>query len=93
MKEHYDVAHILDFLKHDEKDSVIWSFAKQEGYTIVTNDEDFVNILSSKGWPPKIVLLKTGNQTNDYLFSKLVDRKEELELFIQNDKLGVLILA
>lgn len=71
LEVHYEVAHILDFFKHDEKDSTIWSFAKEGGYTILTNDEDFINPLSSKGWPPKVVLLKTGNQTNDYLFTNL----------------------
>ena len=60
---------------------------------IVTNDEDFINLLSSKGWPPKIILLKTGNQTNDYLFTKLSDKKIEIETFAASVNLGVLIIV
>jgi predicted nuclease of predicted toxin-antitoxin system len=48
-------------------DSAIWKFAKEQHYIIVTNDEDFVNLSNLNGFPPKVVLLKTGNQRTDYL--------------------------
>lgn len=48
-------------------DSSIWTFAKEQQYIIVTNDEDFVNLSNLYGFPPKVVLLKTGNQRTDFL--------------------------
>mgnify|MGYP002785994648 CR=1 FL=1 len=48
-------------------DNAIWAFAKEQHYVIVTNDEDFVNLSNLYGFPPKVVLLKTGNQRTDFL--------------------------
>ena len=45
------------------KDWDIWKWAKAKNYMIITNDEDFLNLLMQKGFPPKIILLHTGNQS------------------------------
>jgi predicted nuclease of predicted toxin-antitoxin system len=41
------------------KDTAIWNFALTANLIIVTNDEDFLNFSNIKGFPPKIVLLRT----------------------------------
>lgn len=43
-------------------DSEIWSYARENDFIIVTNDEDFINLAVAKGFPPKIIILRTGNQ-------------------------------
>ncbi|MCW5911624.1 MAG: DUF5615 family PIN-like protein [Cyclobacteriaceae bacterium] len=93
LQKHFTVNHILDFFKHNEQDSVLWDFAKREKYMIVTNDEDFVDILLSKGWPPKIILIRTGNQSNNFLLDLLAGKKTEIELFHQREDLGLLLIA
>ncbi|MEM8526914.1 MAG: DUF5615 family PIN-like protein [Bacteroidota bacterium] len=42
-------------------DIEIWKWAKEKNAIIITNDEDFQYFLVQKGFPPKIVLLRTGN--------------------------------
>lgn len=42
-------------------DELIWETAKREGYVIVTQDVDFVNLSLLKGPPPKVVWLRCGN--------------------------------
>ena len=44
-------------------DIVIWDWAKQNDYIIVTNDEDFLNLSIQNGFPPKVILLRMGNQS------------------------------
>lgn len=44
-------------------DIEIFEFAKNNDYTIVTFDSDFVDLNVIKGFPPKIIWLKTGNLT------------------------------
>ena len=39
-------------------DETIWKWAKQNSYTIVTTDADFVALSACKGWPPKVVPLE-----------------------------------
>ncbi len=46
--------------------------AKNNSLIIVTNDEDFVDIVNIKGFPPKVVLLRTGNQGRLFLSNLLI---------------------
>ena len=55
------------------KDTEIWNYAASNGYTIVTQDSDFLNPFTTRGYPPKIILLRTGN----------IDRKEAGEIMIK----------
>lgn len=67
------------------KDTLIWEYAKKNNFIIVTNDEDFIDLLTLKGFPPKIILFKTGNQSTEYLIQKLVAYKQAIiELENQN---------
>jgi predicted nuclease of predicted toxin-antitoxin system len=36
-------------------DEVIWQFAKENGFTILTSDRDFVAIAERYGHPPKLI--------------------------------------
>jgi predicted nuclease of predicted toxin-antitoxin system len=55
-------------------DTQIWDYAKENGYIIVTQDSDFLHFLNAKGYPPKIVLLRTGN----------ISTKEAEEILLQS---------
>ena len=47
---------------------------------IVTNDEDFLNLINLKGFPPKVILLKTSNQSNNYIESLLIKHVQDIKL-------------
>jgi predicted nuclease of predicted toxin-antitoxin system len=53
-------------------DLAIWQFAKNNGFTIVTFDADFTGIASRKGFPPKIIRLRTGNLTTIEIAERLL---------------------
>jgi predicted nuclease of predicted toxin-antitoxin system len=57
---------------------------------IVTNDEDFINLANMKGFPPKVVLLKTGNQSRQFLSNLLIQRKDEVKSLYNSTDLGLL---
>jgi len=71
----YDVLHTLDLpLKNKTPDSDIEKISISEKRVVITKDEDFVNSFTVFGRPYKLLLVSTGNITND-----------ELEkLFLQN---------
>ena len=60
-------------------DTAIWAYARQHDFIIVTKDSDFVDLSTLYGQPPKILLLKTGNQTWQMTAQALIDRRELLE--------------
>jgi predicted nuclease of predicted toxin-antitoxin system len=71
------------------QDIDIWTYALNNGYIIITKDNDFVNLLETKGFPPKIVLVKTGNNSSKYLFELLVNIKPMIE-DLENNNYGLL---
>lgn len=46
---------------HRETDAIIWVFAKESNFTIVSKDNDFHQRSFLYGWPPKVVWLRLGN--------------------------------
>lgn len=72
-------------LSKPAKDLEIWEFAKKQQLVIITNDIDFQNLSILKGFPPKVILLKTGNQSNKYLSEILIKHLETIKLFSENE--------
>ncbi|WP_264563565.1 DUF5615 family PIN-like protein [Flavobacterium sp. N3904] len=72
------------------KDSEIWKFAKKNNFTILTHDEDFEKLLLLNGVPPKVIVLKTFNQSTKQLAQTLIDKKATIESFILNNELMIL---
>jgi predicted nuclease of predicted toxin-antitoxin system len=73
-------------------DLVIWDYARKNGFAIVTFDEDFDEISLLKGFPPKIILLRTGNILNEDLVTLLIEKQAEILSFLENDEFGCLEL-
>ncbi len=72
------------------KDIDIWEYAKSNNFIIATNDEDFLNISLSKGYPPKVILLRTGNQNTTAIAGLFKKHKKEIEGLLLKEHLGVL---
>lgn len=53
--------HVLRLGLINTADTVIWEFARQKGFCILTQDEDFLDLSVVRGAPPKVVLLRSGN--------------------------------
>lgn len=73
------------------QDIDIWMWAKRNGYTlVVSNDEDFLHLLERLGPPPKLVLLRTGNQSTQVTADTLLNAVKDLENLVQSDDTDVL---
>ena len=71
------------------KDDDIWNYALENSYIIITKDNDFLDLLELKGFPPKVVLIKTGNNSSKILAKIIVDAKQQIE-DMENNKYGLL---
>ncbi|MEH3115016.1 DUF5615 family PIN-like protein [Pedobacter terrae] len=60
----------------------IWTFAGQNDFTIVTFDADFYEFSNLYGDPPKIIWLRTGNNTTISVSQILLAKKELIVEFI-----------
>ena len=92
LKKHYgDCFHVDHIgLRVPAKDVEIWEYARQNGLIIVSNDEDFTNILAVKGFPPKVVLLKTGNQSRAAAEELLIRLKPQIANLYASSEMGLL---
>lgn len=70
-------------------DTEIWNYAKQNDFMIVSNDEDFLNLTLSRGFPPQIILLRFFNERTRNIAGALVKHHEEIELFSKQQEQGI----
>jgi predicted nuclease of predicted toxin-antitoxin system len=80
-----EVVHVRDVGLYEADDLPIWEYAKANGYTVFTRDDDFNDLYLVRGHPPKIVWLKDGNASNRELTQLLLDRYERIRHFIEDD--------
>jgi len=67
------------------QDIEIWKYAKENGFIIITKDDDFINLMDMKGFPPKVVLLKTGNSSSKSLIELLIKIKPMIDDLEKNE--------
>ena len=84
---------LIPFLQHDypgssqvvllgleaASDSVVWHTAKDDGFVIVTRDADFEELSLVWGQPPKVIWLKTRNQSRAATLKILLDNRTMIE--------------
>lgn len=56
----------------------------------MTNDEDYVDLINLKGFPPKVVLLRAGNQSRIFISNLLILRKNDIEMLRESTESGLL---
>lgn len=71
-------------------DETIWEVARDQGYAIVSKDDDFRGLASVRGAPPKVVWLQVGNASTLRIAQILVLSMTELEVFAL-DPVGALL--
>ena len=71
-------------------DREIWEFAKENGYSIVTQDSDFSHLTSLFGFPPKVIWIRAGNVSTKQITNIIMDHLEKTKNFIADHKHGCL---
>lgn len=83
-------SHVYLLGLYRASDDEIWKFAKGNGFTIVTQDTDFNERSLIHGHPPKIICMRLGNSSTQKIKEVLVQRKDDIELFLKDETLGCL---
>lgn len=76
-----EAKHVKFFNLEHEDDQKIWNFAKNEGFSIITKDDDFHQRNITFGTPPKVIWLKLGNTRSSDLESFIRDKSIEIRRF------------
>ena len=71
-------------------DTEIWNWAKDNQALIVTNDEDYYYFSMQKGFPPKVILLRTGNQSTQNVKELLIRHHDQIQALNNSTEYGLL---
>ncbi|GAB2545179.1 DUF5615 family PIN-like protein [Spirosoma aerophilum] len=74
------------------EDIAIWQWAQTNKRIIVTNDDDFYNLANTFGFPPKVVLLRMGNQSSESVLKILQKHIDDIVKLAYSDEYGMLEL-
>jgi predicted nuclease of predicted toxin-antitoxin system len=64
------------------EDYIVWNYAKKHDFVILTQDEDYSEKSQLLGYPPKVILLKTGNISTNKVEDLLRQKLQIIEFFI-----------
>ena len=73
-------------------DSLIWRYANEHGFAIVSKDEDFANRVALHGFPPKVVWLRVGNTSFGEVLALLRRHTPAIRRFLEDGTSGCLEL-
>lgn len=68
----------------DASDRLIWNFARENGFAIVSFDSDFAEMAALLGPPPKIIWLRCGNRPTAFIEALLRDHRVAISAFKQD---------
>ena len=85
--------HVRNLELASADDAVIWDYARQEGYTIVSRDSDFYQRCLAYGHPPKVVWIRRGNCSTATLAAILRGHHDDLVDFESDAASAFLVLV
>ncbi len=86
-------AHLRDTGLKGADDRNIWSYAAENGFAVVTKDDDFHELSVLQGHPPKLVMIRLGNCPTREVEHLLRAHRADLEAFDRNPEVSVIELA
>ena len=88
-----DSSHLFNLNLDTAADFLVWEYARDNDYTIVTKDSDFSELILLRGFPPKVIWIRIGNCTTNSIESLIRSYSKEIEYFYRESNLRILILS
>ncbi|MDJ0591990.1 MAG: DUF5615 family PIN-like protein [Pleurocapsa sp. MO_226.B13] len=85
--------HVRDVGMKATTDSVVWDYAKDNDFMIVSKDADMHDLSLVFGNPPKVIWLRLGNCSTRQVETLLRRDFEAIKLFYNDENLSLLALS
>lgn len=88
------VVHVRDLGLDNSPDTSIWRYARQHGYDVLTKDEDFLRLVVTEGFPPRVVAVQNAQVPVAKLAEYLLARLPQLQEFLtaEQREFGLLLM-
>jgi predicted nuclease of predicted toxin-antitoxin system len=73
-------------------DSVLWKFAREKGFIIVSKDVDFSDLSVIAGYPPKVIWIRRGNCSTKQIEAILCGHFNDIKNLDESPDIGVLTI-
>jgi predicted nuclease of predicted toxin-antitoxin system len=73
-------------------DPIVWEYARDNEFLILTRDADFSDLNVMLGFPPKVIWIRRGNCTTTEIESILRSNYEAVKSLAQDEGVGILTL-
>jgi predicted nuclease of predicted toxin-antitoxin system len=85
--------HVYQLGLDQVEDRQVWQYAKANGFTIVTKDSDYNELLILLDFPPKIIWIRRGNCSTNEIENILRMHYLDIQELINTESLGLLTLC
>jgi len=89
-KSYPDSVHIASIGLDMASDKDVWTYAKNNNYTIVTKDSDFNELCTLYDFPPQIIWLRLGNSSVHTAQKVLEKYKDFISEVISKNTTGII---
>lgn len=84
--------HVDDAGLHGKTDVEIWQFAGEQGFVLVSKDNDFRQLSFLRGAPPKVIWLRIGNAPTRDIEALLLASVGRIQGFFDDAESALLIV-
>jgi predicted nuclease of predicted toxin-antitoxin system len=88
-----DSRHVRQIELDNAEDLAVWNYAKDNGFVIVSKDEDFHQRSFLSGAPPKVVWLRLGNCATQDIEDALRRNRMALIDFVNREEAAFLVIG
>ena len=88
-----EMIHVRNVGLEAVDDPVVWDYARQRGFTIVSKDSDFNNLSFLFGAPPKVVWIQLGNCSTRALEMVLRVQQRDVAAFLDDPGATLLVIG
>ena len=88
-----DSNHVFPLGLGRASDSAVWEFARDNGFALVTKDADYSDLMTLRGFPPKVLWLRLGNCTTVQVETLLRLHQPAIEQMGRDPSVGILSLS
>ncbi len=85
-------THVYTIGLDQVSDREVWNYAQNYGFMIVTKDSDYNELLTLRGFPPKVIWLRRGNCSTADIEVILRSHTADIQTLARDSTLGILTL-
>jgi len=85
-------VHVETVTPRGTPDEEVWQIAREQGYTLISKDNDFRQLAFLRGAPPKVIWLRIGNAPTGIIEQTLRLQSTRIHAFGEDEGAALLVI-